>query len=60
MSYRGVIEEQKPKPCELCGTYKETRPYGSKGENVCYPCGMKDVAAAKRGMDRLLSGEGHA
>lgn len=56
MSGKGFIEAEKPKPCELCGGYKETRPYGPKGENVCFQCGMKDKEAAKRGFNRLIDG----
>ncbi|KKL27727.1 hypothetical protein LCGC14_2382230, partial [marine sediment metagenome] len=28
--------------CEWCGKEAELRPYGPKGENVCFSCGMKD------------------
>lgn len=34
--------------CELCGEYRELRPYGPNGENVCFTCGMKDEEAAKK------------
>lgn len=34
--------------CELCGEATETRPYGPDGEDVCFDCGMKDEAAARR------------
>lgn len=42
-----VIKEEEPTVCELCGDFAETRPYGPNGENVCFPCGMKNEAAAK-------------
>lgn len=42
------IKEEEPTVCELCGTSAETRPYGPNGENVCFPCGMKDEEAAKK------------
>lgn len=43
-----VLVVVSPGPCELCGAEDETRPYGPNGENVCFDCGMKDGAAAKR------------
>lgn len=60
MSRLGVIEATALKACELCGAFKELRPYGPNGENVCFPCGMKDEKAAKRGFRRLIEGEGTA
>jgi hypothetical protein len=60
MSRLGVIEATPPQKCELCGTRAETRPYGPNGEEVCFPCGMKDEAAARRGFRRLIEGEGTA
>jgi hypothetical protein len=57
MSGRGVIEQTPPQKCELCGEIDELRPYGPKGENVCFDCAMKDEAAAKRGFRRLVLGE---
>lgn len=41
--------------CDLCGAIEETRPYGPNGENVCFPCGMKDEAAMKRAFDRRMN-----
>lgn len=54
MSGRGVIAPEKPQRCELCGKVRETRPYGPKGERVCFDCGMKDPAACDRGAARYL------
>lgn len=34
--------------CELCGAEEELRPYGPKGEKVCFKCGMKNPEAAAR------------
>jgi len=48
-----VIQVQPPGRCELCGAVKETRPYGPNGEEVCFPCGMKDEEAAKRQFNKL-------
>lgn len=43
--------------CEMCGKLDECRPYGPKGERVCFECGMKDPAAVKRQMDKYIFGE---
>ncbi len=45
MSRRGVIEQEKPDTCEMCGKTEELRPYGPKGERVCFDCGMKNPEA---------------
>lgn len=50
-----LIAKQPAGKCELCGDVKETRPYGPNGEQVCFPCGMKDEDACKRAMDRRLA-----
>lgn len=47
-----AIMAQPPGRCELCGAVEETRPYGPKGEEVCFDCGMKDEESAKRGFER--------
>lgn len=47
-----VIAPQPPGRCALCGAVEETRPYGPNGEEVCFKCGMKDEAAAKRGFEK--------
>lgn len=60
MSKLGVIEPDEPQKCDLCGKIAETRPYGPNGEDVCFPCGMKDEKAAKRGFRRLVLGAGNA
>ena len=49
-----VIYTQPRKQCELCGEVKETRPYGPNGEDVCFPCGMKDEASARRAFGARL------
>ena len=43
-----VISEEALAECELCGKLDELRPYGPKGENVCFDCAMKDEATAMR------------
>ena len=27
--------------CYLCASNEETRPYGPRGESICFPCAMK-------------------
>jgi len=48
MSEKGVIYEEKPQKCDLCGKIAELRPYGPKGECVCFGCGMKDERSAQK------------
>ncbi len=43
--------------CELCGKVDELRPYGPKGERICYDCAMKDEPTTERQMKRVLFGE---
>lgn len=38
MSGLGFIAEQPPEVCELCGIIEECRPYGPKGEQICFDC----------------------
>ena len=56
MSGPGVIEPEPKGVCALCLAHAETRPYGPQGQEVCFACGMKDEAAAKRGFDRYVGG----
>ena len=51
------ICEEPERPCELCGKTAETRPYGPRGERICFECGMKDQDTTKRQMDRRLFGK---
>lgn len=56
MSSRGIIMEEPPQVCELCGVIEECRPYGPNGEQVCFKCAMKDEESAKRKMNEYLFG----
>ena len=38
MSSRGIIAEQLPEVCDMCGKIDECRPYGPNGENICFEC----------------------
>ncbi len=53
----GIIMVRGDKICALCGKKDETRPYGPKGEEICYDCGMKNREVTERQMDRILFGE---
>lgn len=50
-----LLVAESPQQCDLCGKIEELRPYGPKGEAVCFECGMKDEPAAKSAFDRLIN-----
>lgn len=52
MSGRGIIAEELPQACELCGKIDECRPYGPNNEQICFECAhstpeMKAIAEKK-------------
>jgi hypothetical protein len=49
-----VIEAEGDGVCEMCKSVDELRPYGPKGERVCFDCAMKDEASAKRQFLKLF------
>jgi hypothetical protein len=49
-----IIEEEPERMCELCGKMAECRPYGPKGEQVCFECGMKYPGVAERQFAKRL------
>jgi formylmethanofuran dehydrogenase subunit E len=49
-----IIEKEEDRRCELCGEIAETRPYGPKGERVCFDCAKKDPAAMERGARKMF------
>lgn len=57
MSGRGFIAEEPEGKCEFCGKQAELRPYGPRGERVCFECGMKDEKAAERQFRKYVLGE---
>jgi hypothetical protein len=57
MSGRGIIQEESPQACQMCGVIAETRPYGPNGEEICFDCGMKDKAATEKKMAEYIFGE---
>jgi hypothetical protein len=60
MTQRGIIFAESDQRCELCGEIEECRPYGPKGEQVCFNCGHKDQSAMERGFRRHVLGEDNA
>ena len=52
-----VLCETDPDKCELCGKVDELRPYGPRGERICFDCAQKNPEAAKRQMVRVLFSE---
>lgn len=52
-----ILAPEAPQKCELCGKVEETRPYGPKGEEICFDCGMKDEPTTKKMMDAVLFGK---
>lgn len=57
MSGPGLIEAERKGWCQLCGDHNETRPYGPNGEEICFACGMKDVATTEKQMGVYLLGD---
>jgi hypothetical protein len=51
-----IICEEPDGVCELCGNTDELRPYGPKGENICFDCGMKNEKQTAKMMDIKLFG----
>lgn len=52
-----ILEDEPEMKCELCGKMAETRPYGPKGERICFECGMKNPKVTRRQCARVLFGE---
>ena len=50
----GQISKENKRICQLCGTVDECRPYGPNGEQICFDCGMKDVATTEWQMAKRL------
>lgn len=57
MSSLGMIYEEPPQRCEMCGIIAETRPYGPEYEEICFKCAMKDEALTEIRAKQLLFGE---
>ena len=52
-----VIAKETDMKCELCGSIEETRPYGPRGERICYDCGQKNQKVTQRQINQKLFGE---
>ena len=50
-----VIEPEPDRECEPCGVTAECRPYGPKGEQICYDCSMKDKAGTEQRFLELMN-----
>ena len=57
MTSRGIISEEPPQQCEMCGVIEECRPYGPNNEQICFECAMKDEETTKRKMAAYIFGE---
>jgi hypothetical protein len=57
MSSLGIIQEESPQACEMCGVIDECRPYGPNDEEICFDCAMKDVETTDRKMAAYIFGE---
>lgn len=57
MSGLGIIQEQDPECCEMCGIVDECRPYGPNDENICFECAMKDPETTHRKMGQYIFGD---
>ena len=53
MDRRDVPEGQ----CEFCQKKDELRPYGPKGEWLCFDCAMKDEKATARQFRKVVFGD---
>ena len=51
-----ILEAEEDGVCELCGNVDELRPYGPKGENICWPCGQLNQPATVAQMRKRFSG----
>ena len=60
MSSRGIIAQEAPQACELCGKIDECRPYGPNDEQICFECAMSTPemqAIAERKMAAYIFGD---
>ena len=57
MSGLGIIQEESPQACEMCGVIDECRPYGPNDEEICFDCAMKDEDTTQRKMQQYIFGD---
>jgi hypothetical protein len=53
-----IIEPEPNSTCEFCNKVAELRPYGPKGERICFKCGMKDEESTMRKFFEFMDGPG--
>lgn len=52
-----IVEITPPAKCDLCGKKAELRPYGPRGEYICFACGMKNRKVTERQFMHHVFGE---
>lgn len=52
-----VIARARPEQCDLCGAIAELRPYGPRGEWICFDCAARNPEATDRALLALLARE---
>ena len=57
MSGLGIIQEESPQACHMCGVIDECRPYGPNNEEICFDCAMKDEETTERKMVAYIFGD---
>lgn len=57
MTQKGLIYQEKPQQCDLCGKIAELRPYGPNGECICHECGSKDPETTQKMMHKHIFGD---
>ena len=57
MSGLGIIQEESPQACQMCGVIDECRPYGPNDEEICFDCAMKDPETTEQKMGAYIFGE---
>ena len=57
MSSLGIIQEEPPRACQMCGVIDECRPYGPNNEEICFDCAMKDPETTERKMGAYIFGD---
>lgn len=53
MTTPGVIAKEPKQQCDFCGKIAELRPYGPKGECICFDCGMKDEETTRKQFNKF-------
>lgn len=57
MSGLGIIQEESPQACQMCGVIDECRPYGPNDEEICFECAQKDIETTELKMAAYIFGE---